>query len=312
MAQALFEEAVYDSDGLLKNPTLADYLVPSAAEFPSFKMDFTVTPSPTNELGVKGVGRGRDHRVGPGRHQRHRRRLDPQGRHRHRHAGHPRTGVGRGPRRETSDSGCVRLRAGPARPRRRSRCSASTATTPSCWPAGIRCCPLMKLRLASPSVLIDIGRISDLSYIRDAGDHVAIGALTRHHDVEFSDLLKEQAPLVAWAVGHVGDPRCGTSERSAARPPTATRHPTCRRCCWPRGRRWWPRVPTARGRSRPTTSSPASSRPRSSRPRCSPRSGYPRRPAAGYGFEKFTRRAQDWAIVGVAVQARNGGAGVAW
>ena len=56
VAQALFEEAVYDEDGLLKNPTLADYLVPSAAEFPSIKMDSTVTPSPTNQLGVKGVG----------------------------------------------------------------------------------------------------------------------------------------------------------------------------------------------------------------------------------------------------------------
>jgi aerobic carbon-monoxide dehydrogenase large subunit len=56
VAQALFEEAVYDEDGVLKNPTLADYLVPSAAEFPSFKQDFTVTPSPTNELGVKGIG----------------------------------------------------------------------------------------------------------------------------------------------------------------------------------------------------------------------------------------------------------------
>ena len=44
--------------------------------------------------------------------------------------------------------------------------------------------PLMKLRLAQPSMLIDIGRITDLSYIKDAGDHIAIGALTRHMDVE--------------------------------------------------------------------------------------------------------------------------------
>ncbi|MGH9245587.1 MAG: xanthine dehydrogenase family protein molybdopterin-binding subunit [Acidimicrobiales bacterium] len=56
VAQALWEEAVYDDDGVLRNATLADYLVPSAAEFPSFKQDFTVTPSPTNALGVKGVG----------------------------------------------------------------------------------------------------------------------------------------------------------------------------------------------------------------------------------------------------------------
>jgi carbon-monoxide dehydrogenase large subunit len=56
VAQALFEEAVYDEDGTLRNPTLLDYYVPSAAEMPSFKLDHTVTPSPTNPLGVKGIG----------------------------------------------------------------------------------------------------------------------------------------------------------------------------------------------------------------------------------------------------------------
>jgi len=56
VAQALWEEAVYDEDGQLRNATLMDYLVPSAAEVPSFKLDHTVTPSPTNPLGVKGIG----------------------------------------------------------------------------------------------------------------------------------------------------------------------------------------------------------------------------------------------------------------
>jgi len=55
-AQALFEEAVYDPDGNLVTATFADYLVPSAAEFPSFALDHTVTPSPTNPMGVKGIG----------------------------------------------------------------------------------------------------------------------------------------------------------------------------------------------------------------------------------------------------------------
>ncbi len=41
--------------------------------------------------------------------------------------------------------------------------------------------PMMKLRLAQPSVLIDIGRLTELSYIRDAGDHIAIGAMTASH-----------------------------------------------------------------------------------------------------------------------------------
>jgi aerobic carbon-monoxide dehydrogenase large subunit len=55
-AQALWEEAVYDEDGTLRNPTLIDYCVPSAAEVPAFTLDSTVTPSPTNLLGVKGIG----------------------------------------------------------------------------------------------------------------------------------------------------------------------------------------------------------------------------------------------------------------
>lgn len=56
IAQALFEEAIYDERGNLLTTTLAEYLVPSAAEVPSFTLDTTVTPSPTNPLGVKGVG----------------------------------------------------------------------------------------------------------------------------------------------------------------------------------------------------------------------------------------------------------------
>src|SRR6185369_10614333 len=67
--------------------------------------------------------------------------------------------------------------------------------------------PLMKLRLAQPSVLVDIGRLTDLSYIRDAGDHVAIGALTRHRDVEISDVLKQHVPILPVAAGYVGDPQ---------------------------------------------------------------------------------------------------------
>ncbi len=56
VAQALWEEAVYDEDGNLLTGSLLNYLVPSAAELPSYELDRTVTPSPTNPLGVKGVG----------------------------------------------------------------------------------------------------------------------------------------------------------------------------------------------------------------------------------------------------------------
>jgi carbon-monoxide dehydrogenase large subunit len=56
VAQALFEEAVYDEDGNLKTSTLAEYMVPAASDVPSITTAHTVTPSPTNSLGVKGIG----------------------------------------------------------------------------------------------------------------------------------------------------------------------------------------------------------------------------------------------------------------
>ncbi|MET0664837.1 MAG: molybdopterin cofactor-binding domain-containing protein, partial [Acidimicrobiales bacterium] len=56
VAQALWEGAAYDEDGNLNNASLAEYLVPSAMEAPTFTLDSTVTPSPTNPLGVKGIG----------------------------------------------------------------------------------------------------------------------------------------------------------------------------------------------------------------------------------------------------------------
>jgi aerobic carbon-monoxide dehydrogenase large subunit len=56
LAQALFEEAVYDSDGNLRTTSLAEYLVPAASDVPSITLGHTITPSPTNPLGVKGIG----------------------------------------------------------------------------------------------------------------------------------------------------------------------------------------------------------------------------------------------------------------
>jgi aerobic carbon-monoxide dehydrogenase large subunit len=56
IAQALYEEAVYDADGNLTTTTMADYLLPSAADLPTFTTDRTETPATTNPLGVKGVG----------------------------------------------------------------------------------------------------------------------------------------------------------------------------------------------------------------------------------------------------------------
>jgi carbon-monoxide dehydrogenase medium subunit len=70
---------------------------------------------------------------------------------------------------------------------------------------GMSLLPLMKLRLATPSVLIDVGRVRDLSYVRDAGDHVAIGALTRHRDVETNDVLERECGVIRAVAAQVGD-----------------------------------------------------------------------------------------------------------
>ncbi len=67
--------------------------------------------------------------------------------------------------------------------------------------------PLMKLRLATPSFLVDIGRIKDLNYIRQTDGQIAFGAMTTHHDIEFSDLVKERLPLLASAAAQIGDPQ---------------------------------------------------------------------------------------------------------
>jgi aerobic carbon-monoxide dehydrogenase medium subunit len=67
--------------------------------------------------------------------------------------------------------------------------------------------PLMKLRLAAPEVIIDLSGLRDLSYVTDQGTYVAVGALTRHHDVEHSDILARDVPLLAHAAGQVGDPQ---------------------------------------------------------------------------------------------------------
>jgi carbon-monoxide dehydrogenase medium subunit len=67
--------------------------------------------------------------------------------------------------------------------------------------------PLMKLRFASPTVLIDLGRVTELSYLRDEGTYVAVGALTRHHDVATSPLLLSDIPLLAHSAEAVGDPQ---------------------------------------------------------------------------------------------------------
>ncbi len=64
--------------------------------------------------------------------------------------------------------------------------------------------PAMKLRLANPQILIDIGRIKDLAYIREEGDQYRIGAMTTHYQIEASDLLKSGCPILPEAAATIG------------------------------------------------------------------------------------------------------------
>src|SRR5262249_60423380 len=70
---------------------------------------------------------------------------------------------------------------------------------------GMSFLPLMKLRLATPTVLVDVGRVRDLSYVRDAGDHIAVGALTRHRDLETNDVLEKECGVLRAVAAQVGD-----------------------------------------------------------------------------------------------------------
>jgi CO/xanthine dehydrogenase FAD-binding subunit len=67
--------------------------------------------------------------------------------------------------------------------------------------------PLMRLRFARPAVLVDLGRLDSLRYVRDAGEQLAIGALARHHDLKHDPLLQEHCPLVSYTAGLIGDPQ---------------------------------------------------------------------------------------------------------
>ncbi len=164
--------------------------------------------------------------------------------------------------------------------------------------------PLMKLRLAAPEVIIDLGGLHDLSYITDHGSHIAIGALTRHHDVQHSDLLARELPLLAHAAGEVGDPQIrhrGTIGGSVAHADPASDLPAVLLALdatlvarGTDGSRELPIGEFFQGLFE-TVLDPSELLTEIRVPK--PAAG-----ARGWSFQKFTQRAIDWAIVGVAVQ----------
>ena len=166
--------------------------------------------------------------------------------------------------------------------------------------------PLMKLRLAVPSVVVDVSRAGDLSYVRDEGDEIAIGALTRHHDVANNEWLQASVPILAHAAKLVGDPQVrhrGTIGGSVAHADPSADLPTALLALGasyvisgPNGQRTVAADEFSTGFLE-TVLSPDELLTEIRVPK----------PDAGWGYEKFTRRAIDWATVAVAAVRRGDG-----
>ena len=165
--------------------------------------------------------------------------------------------------------------------------------------------PLMKLRLAVPDPLIDIGRIAELSFVREEDGHFVVGALTTHGEVASSRVLAAGLPLLAHAAGQIGDPQvrhCGTIGGSLAHADPAADLPAVMLAldatlvaAGPSGTREIPVAGFFTGLFE-TTLEPGE---------LLTEIRIPKPAAPGWSFQKFSKRGIDWAIVGVAVQGGN-------
>jgi len=167
--------------------------------------------------------------------------------------------------------------------------------------------PLMKLRLARPSLLVDISRLQDLKYVKEDGERVAIGALTRHHDVANSEVLQELCPIVSYAAGEIGDPQVrhvGTIGGSVAHADPASDMPSVLLAL--------DAEMVIRGAGGASRTVPASGffkglfEPDLATDEVLTEIRVPKTAGRGWSYLKFHRRAQDWALVGVTALAQNG------
>lgn len=162
--------------------------------------------------------------------------------------------------------------------------------------------PLMRFRLAAPSVLVDIGRLSELSYVNDGGDHLAIGAMTTHRGVETSELLRAEAPLLAHVASKVGDPQVrhrGTLGGSLAHGDPASDLPAA---ILAMGGSLVVRGPGGERAIEASEFFTGFLETALAEDELITEIRLPKAGGAGWSFQKFNRRAQDWAIVGVAAQ----------
>ena len=160
--------------------------------------------------------------------------------------------------------------------------------------------PLMKLRLAAPSVLVDIGRLRDLSFVREDGDRIRVGALTRHRDLEIDQTLRAHAPLLSHVAGQVGDPQVrhrGTIGGSLAHGDPASDLPAA---CLALGATFKVVGPAGERTIEASDFFEGFLETALQPDEILTEISVPKATGAGWSFQKFNRRAQDWAIVGVA------------
>jgi aerobic carbon-monoxide dehydrogenase medium subunit len=171
--------------------------------------------------------------------------------------------------------------------------------------------PAMRLRVARPATLIDIGRLTELSFVRDDGDVMAIGALTRHHDVAASDALQRLCPIVPFAAAQIGDPQVrhvGTIGGSVAHGDPAGDMPAVLLAL---DATFVARGPGGATRTIDATSFFTGLFETALAPdEVLTEIRVPKTDGA-WSFRKANRRAQDWALVGASVVARDDGVGVA-
>ena len=167
--------------------------------------------------------------------------------------------------------------------------------------------PAMKLRLARPALLVDVGRIADLSYVREEPDSIEIGALTRHKDVAASSVLQQHCAIVSSTAGQVGDPQVrhrGTIGGSLAHSDPASDLPSVMLAVGanlvargPSGERVIPASEFFTGVFQ-TALAPDE---------MLVQVRVPKLGSAGWSYTKLTRRAQDWATVAVAAVVHGNG-----
>ena len=201
VGQALWETAIYSDEGQLLSGSMLDYALPRASYLPSFELDETVTPSPVNPIGVKGVGEAGciastaavanavNDALGAARHHPPRHAVHGPDRV----AGHA-VGEGR--------PGMIPASFGYTRAASLSDAVAAVGGGAKILAGGQSLLPLLKLRLASADQLIDIGRIAELKGYRHTADGgVEIGALTTYAEWQAATDL----PEVAEAIGLIAD-----------------------------------------------------------------------------------------------------------